>query len=76
MARVNVYLPDDLAEAAKQAGLNVSRLTQNALRGVLASTATDGWLDSVSRLRNTGTSHDDVMAAVSAAKNEFDPPDG
>ncbi len=30
MARVNVYVPDELAEKAKVAGLNVSSLTQEA----------------------------------------------
>lgn len=32
MARVNVYLPDGLAAASRAAGLNVSRITQDALR--------------------------------------------
>ena len=32
MARVNVYLPDDLAAKARAADLNVSRLTQAAIQ--------------------------------------------
>lgn len=36
MARVNVYLPDDLLADAKEAGLPVSELTQAAVRDELA----------------------------------------
>ncbi len=37
MARVNIYLPNDLAEEAKAAGLNISGIAQEALRAELAS---------------------------------------
>ncbi|MDQ3030221.1 MAG: type II toxin-antitoxin system CcdA family antitoxin [Actinomycetota bacterium] len=37
MARVNVYLPDPLARAVREAGINVSRIAQEALAGVLAA---------------------------------------
>ncbi|HDK45286.1 MAG TPA: antitoxin [Actinobacteria bacterium] len=72
MARVNVYLPDELAERAKTAGLNVSNLTQEALRSALAARRTDDWLDDISRLRATGVSHNDVIEAVNVARDEFD----
>lgn len=36
MARVNVYLPDDLLASAKEADLPVSELTQAAVREALA----------------------------------------
>jgi hypothetical protein len=36
MARANVYLPDEQHERARQADLNVSELTQQAIRGELA----------------------------------------
>ncbi len=35
MARLNVYVPDDLAAAARKAELNVSALTQQAIRDAL-----------------------------------------
>jgi post-segregation antitoxin (ccd killing protein) len=35
MARANVYLPDELHEAARRADLNVSELTQRAIRDEL-----------------------------------------
>ena len=37
MARVNIYLPNGLAEEAKAAGLNISGIAQAALRAELAA---------------------------------------
>ncbi len=42
--RVNVYLPDDLAQLARAAGLNLSGVTQQALRRVLRGRETDRWI--------------------------------
>lgn len=72
MARVNVYLPDDLAAEARAAGLNVSSLTQDALRSALAAERLDGWLDEVTALRPLGISHRAVAFAVEAAKDEVE----
>jgi post-segregation antitoxin (ccd killing protein) len=72
MARINVYLPDDLATEAKAAGLNVSKLTQKALRSALAASRVDDWLDDVSAMRPVGISHRAVVAAVAAAKGELE----
>lgn len=72
MARVNVYLPDELAEQARAAGLNVSGLTQEAVRGALSVHRTDAWLEDLVGLPRTGASHDDVIAAVREARDEFD----
>jgi len=46
---VNVYLPDDLAERAKLAGISLSAVTQDALRRALAALDTDAWLDRLKR---------------------------
>ncbi len=35
MARMTIYVPDDLRDQAKAAGLNVSKLTQAAIRAAL-----------------------------------------
>jgi hypothetical protein len=72
MARINVYLPDDLATEAKTAGLNVSNLTQQALRSALAASRVDDWLDDVNTLRPVGISDRAVAAAVAAAKDELE----
>jgi hypothetical protein len=47
MARVNIYLPDDLAKRAREAGLNVSGIAQESLERKLRTLATDQWLDSL-----------------------------
>lgn len=47
MARINVYLPDEMAETVKTANLNVSALTQNAIRVALAQGSTNTWLASL-----------------------------
>jgi len=70
MARLNVYVPDDVAKAAREAGLNVSALTQAAIAGALASRATDDWLASLPK-RPTGVTHEQAMAALDEAKDEF-----
>ena len=71
MARVNVYLPDDLAAAAREAGLNVSRITQAALTAALAERDTNRWLDSIARMHATGVTHEQALAAVRAAREEL-----
>ena len=72
MSRVNVYLPDDLAAEAKEAGLNVSSLAQEAIRSALASESLDSWLSSVSKLSTVSVDHEEVLAAVHAAKDELE----
>ncbi|MBX7432115.1 type II toxin-antitoxin system CcdA family antitoxin [Mycobacterium sp. Y57] len=70
MARLNVYVPDDLAERARARGLNVSALTQAAIAAELENSATDSWLDAL-KDRTTGARHDDVLDAIDAARDEF-----
>lgn len=72
MARVNVYLPDDLAAEARAAGLNVSNLTQQALRSALAASRVDKWLDGVTAVTPLGIGHDAVTKAMDAAKDELE----
>lgn len=76
MARINVYLPDDLAERVKGAGINVSRVAQEALRRALGERETDQWLDQLAGLPATGASHEDVIGAIKATRDEFGSPDG
>ena len=72
MARVNVYLPDDLAAEAKAAHLNVSHLTQEALRSALAAGRVNEWLNDVATMRPLGINHSAVASAVTAAKDELE----
>ncbi|MHB1500639.1 MAG: type II toxin-antitoxin system CcdA family antitoxin [Candidatus Dormibacteria bacterium] len=70
MARVNVYLPDDLAEAARAVGLNMSNVTQQALRRELACRDGTAWLQRVRRERPAGVPHQLVLTELDAARQE------
>ncbi len=72
MARVNVYLPDDLADAAREAQLNVSSVTQEALRSALAARRGSAWLARMRRLPSLGVGHDQVIEALDAVRAEED----
>lgn len=71
MARVNIYLPDDLAERARSAGVNVSGVAQDAIRGALAGLETDVWLDRLERLPHVELPHEAVITALDDARDEF-----
>lgn len=69
MPRVNIYLPDDLAAAVRAAGLNLSSLTQDAIRRHLAGRTTDDWLDTLDSAA-AHVDHDDALAALDATRDE------
>jgi post-segregation antitoxin (ccd killing protein) len=70
MARLNVYVPDELAKRARARGLNVSALTQAAIRAELEQSATDAWLEGLDA-RSTEARHDDVVNAIDSARDEL-----
>jgi post-segregation antitoxin (ccd killing protein) len=70
MARLNVYVPDELAQRARARGLNVSALTQAAISAELENSATDAWLEAL-EARNTKARHEDVLDAIDAARDEL-----
>lgn len=70
MARLNVYLPDELAAAAKEAGLNVSAVTQAALRRCLEARSTDRWLATLPPAPPQDATHDSVLAALDAVRGD------
>ena len=71
MARLNVYLPDELAAKARSAGLNLSAVTRAAVESELAGTEMNAWLERALGLAPTSVSHEEVMAALDAARDEF-----
>ncbi|HET7475253.1 MAG TPA: type II toxin-antitoxin system CcdA family antitoxin [Dermatophilaceae bacterium] len=71
MARVNIYLPDDLAERARVAGLNVSSLARSAVEAELARRLGMRWLAQVARLRPPGVPASAALEAVHAAQEEL-----
>jgi post-segregation antitoxin (ccd killing protein) len=71
MARVNVYLPNDLADEVRLSGLNVSGIAQQALRAALASRRVDAWLKAGGRFGSSAISHDEAMDAMQEARAEL-----
>lgn len=71
MARVNVYLPDQLAGEARAAGVNISRVTQEALSSTLARSETDRWLDRLESLPRSPVTHQRVIDAIDEARAEL-----
>lgn len=71
MARVNIYLPDELAVRVREAGLNISAVARSALEDALARTAMGAWLEKVANLSATSATHEDVIAALDADRDEI-----
>jgi len=71
MARINVYVPDDLADAARSAELNVSAITQDAIRTVLSVKSTAVWLDSLGSLEPVDVASDAGRRALDEARDEL-----
>jgi post-segregation antitoxin (ccd killing protein) len=71
VTRLNVYLPDDLAARAKEAGLNLSAVTQEAVRQTLAARSTDAWLSSIAKAGSpVRVTHEQVLTALDDARDE------
>lgn len=71
MARVNVYLPDEMAKAARTAGLNISKITQAALSRSIAQNETDRWLDHLESRQLVDVPHARVIEAIDEARAEL-----
>lgn len=71
MSRINVYLPDELADRARAAGLNVSSLTQQAVQRELQARSSNDWVGRVEALPAVDVTHDDALVALDAARDEF-----
>jgi len=70
MARLNVYLPDELAAEVREAGLNLSAVTQDAVRRSLAARSTDAWLATLRPAPSHRAAHDQVLEALDAVRDE------
>lgn len=66
MATFNVYVPDELAERARAANVNVSAVVQVALADELDRRTTNAWLDELPPLRGV-RSREAAMAALGSA---------
>jgi post-segregation antitoxin (ccd killing protein) len=71
MARLNVYVPDDLAAEARSAGLNVSGLTQEAIRSALSAHATTTWLETLAGRDSIELNREQIIDAVAAGRADL-----
>jgi post-segregation antitoxin (ccd killing protein) len=71
MARINVYVPDDLADEARSAALNVSAITQEAIRHALSARSTAAWLDSLDALEPVSVTSSSAHRALDEARDEL-----
>jgi post-segregation antitoxin (ccd killing protein) len=71
MTRLNVYVPDELAARSREAGLNVSALTQQALSAALAGGQTDAWLSSLPRRGAEPVALVAVLEALDESRDDF-----
>jgi hypothetical protein len=69
MARVNVYLPDELVAELRTAGLNLSMVTRVAVHRELARSRTDAWLMRVSFERTPVLAHETVLDALRTSRS-------
>lgn len=72
MARVNIYLPDDTAEAARRAGLNVSRLCREAVEVALRQARQRAWLAALQDREPIELDSGVVLAAVREARTDLE----
>lgn len=70
VTRLNIYLPDALAAEAREAGLNLSAVTQDAVRRSLAARSTDAWLGTLEPAVPHRVTHDHVLDALDAERDE------
>ena len=71
MPKVSVYLPDELYREARDRGLPISSIAQQAIEKALRSTGTQRWIEDV-RKRPPRVSHDvDVVRLLDDVRDEF-----
>jgi post-segregation antitoxin (ccd killing protein) len=57
--------------SARAAGVNISGVTQDAIRSALAGMDTDRWLDRLNELPQASVPHERVIRALDAARDEL-----
>ncbi|HUY09643.1 MAG TPA: type II toxin-antitoxin system CcdA family antitoxin [Candidatus Dormibacteraeota bacterium] len=70
MPRVNVYLPDELASAARPLELNLSQLLQAAVAERLDSVRLDAWLRRLDAAGEPTLSHAETRKGLDAIDAE------
>ena len=74
MARVNITVPDELYDKARSAGLNVSRVAQDAIRAELARLGKIAHLDAYLEVQQGPLGDSERAEARAWADGLFGPP--
>lgn len=64
-------MPDDLAAEVATAGLDISQVTQEALRKVLPGGRLAEWLDDLNDIEPAGITSEEVLKAVTEGKRDL-----
>lgn len=68
MARINIYMPDELAEAVRAADMNLSNLAQVAAERELARMRVSSWLSRVLFGRTRNISPEATLEALRSTR--------
>lgn len=68
MARINIYMPDELAEAVRAADMNLSNLAQVAAERELAQMRVSSWLSRVLFGRTRNISPEATLEALRSTR--------
>ena len=71
MPKVSVYLPDELYRAARDRGLSVSSLAQEAIARELGRRSNEEWIDAVRRRAPRCSEAVDVQDLIDEVRAEF-----
>jgi post-segregation antitoxin (ccd killing protein) len=71
MAKVTIYMPDDLLAEAKDAELNISGLAQAAVAAALRRAKTDAWLEELGRRPRSSVGSEDVDRALREVRDSW-----
>jgi len=71
MAKVTIYMPDDLLAEAKDAELNISGLAQNAVVAALRRAKTDAWLEELCRRPGSTVRSEDVDRTLREVRDRW-----
>jgi post-segregation antitoxin (ccd killing protein) len=70
MARINVYMPDQLAAAVRASGINLSEVTQLAAEREVVRCQVSSWLGRVMAERSGDVTHEEALRALQVARRE------
>lgn len=72
MARVNIYLPDDLADAARARELNVSMICREAIQDALGTARRRAWLAALEDRETIEIDTDEILGVLHETRSALE----